>query len=202
MFAVVAVLLATTSDSAGAAPELTVAVVSTRTNPHQPFGEAPTPAIERAAARLNAAGGIAGRPLRVVPFLEDCTRQGALAVAQSVATLKPDLVIGHLCRSAALAAAEIYAKAGILFIAPGVREPRLTMPPAGPLVFRLAGRDDRLAAETAAFVAERFPAMSVALIADRTLQASRLAVALAAALDERGVAIAAREALEFRRGDL
>ncbi|MEZ5853640.1 MAG: ABC transporter substrate-binding protein [Hyphomicrobiaceae bacterium] len=196
MLCAIAVAVSASPKCAGAAPDLTVAVVATASSPHQPHGEAPVAAIEERAQRLNQSGGVAGRHVSVKTFTEDCTRAQATRVANSVAALRPDVVIGHLCRVAALAAAEIYARAGILFIAPGVREPRLTAPAAGPLVFRLAGRDDRFAQETAAFVAATYPGRSVAMVTDRTRQAQRLTASLTRALNDLSVPIARREELE------
>lgn len=174
-----------------------LAIVVTRGSPHQPEGEAVLAGARLAADRINAAGGVNGEPVRLVPMVEDCTRRRAMAVAEALVLARPAVVIGHSCAGAALAAAEIYARAGILYIAPGVRQARLTAPAAaGPLVFRLAGRDDRLADDMARFITEAFPGDPVAIVADRTLQASALAASVQKALLRRGGVIAHVEKLE------
>ncbi|MBS0243899.1 MAG: ABC transporter substrate-binding protein, partial [Proteobacteria bacterium] len=108
-----------------AVAEQVIAVVATKDSPYQPHGDSVVPGVVTVAERLNGAGGVLGQALRVVPWVEDCTRNRAGALAAEIAELKPRLVIGHLCAGAALAAAPIYARAGILAIVPGVRYPGL-----------------------------------------------------------------------------
>ncbi|MDX2155871.1 MAG: branched-chain amino acid ABC transporter substrate-binding protein [Hyphomicrobiaceae bacterium] len=173
-----------------------VAVVATRNSPHQPNGEEIVRGVEAAARRVNASGGVAGAPVRVATYSEDCTRERAAEVAQAIARTPPAVVIGHLCAVAAMAAAPIYAKAGILLIAPGVRHARLTAPPAGPMVFRLAGREDRFGAATAELIAARHAGASVAVLGDRTMQGRALAGGVEHELALRRVAVVLSERLE------
>ena len=182
--------------SATAAEHL-IAAVATKGSPHQPYGAEVTEGAAAAAERINAAGGVLGERLRVVAWSEDCSRERARQIAEEVARLKPVAVVGHVCAGAALAAAPIYARAGVLLIAPGVRHPGLAAA-AGPLrlVLRLAGRDDRFAADTARFVAARYPGAAVALIADRTQQARGLAAATATELARRKIAVPYDERIE------
>lgn len=174
-----------------------MAAVATRGSPHQPFGAEVIVGVEAAAARVNAAGGVGGEPVRVVAWSEDCTRGRARHIAEEVVRLKPALVIGHLCAGAALTAAPIYARAGIPVIVPGVRHPGLTAAATGgPLVFRLAGRDDRFAADTVRFIAVARPGAAVAIVADRTQQGRGLAAGVAAELARQKVLLAHDERIE------
>lgn len=179
-------VLAVSGDAWATTPasgEIQVAVVATRGSPHQPYGGEVISGAEAVAARLNAAGGVLGQPVRIVGWSEDCTRVRALQIAEEVVRLKPALVIGHLCAGAALAAVPLYAKAGIPVIVPGVRHPALNRSPSGhPLIFRLAGRDDRFAAETVRFINQQHPGEKVAIVADRTQQGSGLGASVAAEL--------------------
>lgn len=187
---------------APAPAEHLVAVVATKGSPHQPHGDEVIAGAEAAIGRVNGMGGVLGQPLRLVAWSEDCTRERAQQIAEEVARLEPAVVIGHLCAGAALAAAPIYAKAGVLLIAPGVRHPGLTaavataQPGAAPLVLRLAGRDDRFAAETVRFIGVRHPGERVALVADRTKQAKALAAAIATELTRQKVPLALDERIE------
>jgi branched-chain amino acid transport system substrate-binding protein len=150
-----------------------------------------------AAGRINAAAGVLGESVRVVPWSEDCTRERAVQVAEEISRLKPAVVVGHLCAGAALAAAPIYARAGVLLIVPGVRHPGLTSVAApSRLVLRLAGRDDRFAAETVRFIAASYPGAGVALVADRTRQARSLASAIEAELARQQVSLRYDERIE------
>lgn len=170
-----AMLLTLTTVAAGQS-EIQISVVATRGSAHQPFGSETLAGAESAAVVINAAGGLLGRAVRVVSWSEDCTSARALQVAEEVVRLQPALVIGHLCANAALAAAPVYGKAGLLLIVPGVRHPKLTAAPiASPLLLRLAGRDDRFAAETVGFIVGHRPGGRVAIVADRTRQAGEMA---------------------------
>lgn len=174
-----------------------VAVVATGGSPHQPFGTEVLASAEAAVARLNAAGGVLGQTVRVVGWSEDCTPARALQIAEEVARLKPSLVIGHLCSGAALAAAPVYTRAGILVIVPGVRHPRLTAGPGtGSLVLRLAGRDDRFAMETVRYIADRFPEQRVAMVVDRTQQGRAVGASVSAELQRQSVGLAFEERFE------
>ena len=157
-------------------PEHLVAVVATAGSAHQPYGEELVNGINEAARRINAGGGVLGAVVRPVVWKEDCSRERAAQIAAELVPMKPAVVIGHLCTGAALAAAPIYVRAGILFIAPGVRHPALTKgTSATGLVLRLASREDRFAADAVAFIKSRYAGQSVAVIADRTRQARALA---------------------------
>ena len=174
-----------------------VAAVATRGSVHQPYGEEVMAGATAAAERLNAAGGVLGQAVRVVGWHEDCTRERAQQIAEEVAKLSPAVVVGHLCSGAALAAAPIYTKAGVLMIAPGVRHPGLTQGANGQRpVLRLAGRDDRFAADTIRFIALQHAGRSVAIVADMTRQAKMLAAALVAEAGRLHVRVALDERFE------
>ena len=179
------------------AGEHLIAAVATKGSPHQPHGAEVVEGANAAAERINAQGGVLGERVRVVAWSEDCTRARAAQIAEEIARLTPAVVIGHVCAGAALAAAPIYAKAGVLLIAPGVRQPGLTAVAASSrLVLRLAGRDDRFAAETVQFIAARYPGAGVALVADRTRQAGALVSSVAKELLRQRVALRHDERIE------
>ena len=85
----------------------------------------------------------AGHAIRLIEVDDGCDAGRAEGAARLIVADKPDLVLGHPCPAAAIAAAKVYAASGVLFIALGVRHPDLTDKRAGPTIFRLAGRDDR-----------------------------------------------------------
>lgn len=111
-----------------------------------------------------------------------CQADGAIEVARWVVAMKPSIVIGHPCSSAAIAAAPIYAAAQIPFVATGARYGDLTDKRAGPLVFRLSGRDDRQGADAAAFLAHASGGRPIAILHDRTFEMSTIAAEATAAL--------------------
>lgn len=125
--------------------------------PASGFGAGETSAIVRAAsaeaARLNASGGINGDPVSVDVMDDGCDAAVAARLADALAAQKPDLVLGHPCASAALAASAVYGKTGVLFIATATRHPRLTDERAGPTIFRVGGRDDEQGEAAGAYLA-------------------------------------------------
>ena len=149
-----------------------------------------------AVARINANGGVLGEPVRVVGWSEDCTRQRAVQIAEEIVRTRPVAVVGHLCPGAAMAAAPIYAQAGIPLIVPGVRDPRLTNGDTGGLVLRLAGREDRFASEIVRVIGTRYPGAGVAIVADRTRQARGLAGAITEELARQRVTLQLDERIE------
>lgn len=174
---------------------IVVGVVSTRNSVHQPHGADVAAAVADASrALLDPDGTLLGVKVRFVEVDEDCTRAGAESAARQLVSENPAVVIGHLCAVAAAAAAPIYSAAGVLAIIPGVRHPRLTSPRPGPLLFRLAGRTDRLAAETVDYLARRFEGQRLAIVHDRSAQGTAEADAIEKLAKARGV-LAMREAL-------
>lgn len=168
----------------------------------RPFAaEAPgvkTPALEREAEARSAISPIsqqeapaldANRRMRVELLIDedDCTPAGGAAAARRLATAGVALVLGHPCSNAAMAAAKVYAEAGIVFLAVGARHPDLTQRRAGPLVFRLGGRDDRQGADTAAALASKLAGRRIAIVHDRTRYMRRLSEDVAAGLRARGI---------------
>jgi branched-chain amino acid transport system substrate-binding protein len=126
-----------------------------------------------AAMREAAEARLAGSQL----IVEDdrCEAQAAIETARKIAAAKPAVVIGHPCSSAAIAAAPIYAAAQIPFMATGARHGDLTDKRAGPLVFRLAGRDDRQGMEASEFLARASAGKAIAILHDRTFVMSTIA---------------------------
>ncbi len=137
----------------------------------RPVGEG----VEGVAGSLNQQGGLLGRRLRVVHENDVCESDEAAAIAARAVALGVDVVIGHVCPSGAIRAAETYAAAGILMIATGPRHPRLTAPNGRRGIHRLAGRDDRQADSIAALIADAFPAARLAIVHDRSLQGRGMA---------------------------
>lgn len=139
--------------------------------------------MKGAYAAIGAAirGAIPGDAVQIVED-DGCQAEAAIAAAQRIASARPAVVIGHPCSSAAIAAAPIYAAAQIPFIATGARHGDLTDKRAGPLVFRLAGRDDRQGKTAAEFLARVSSAKPIAILHDRTFAMSTIAGDAAVAL--------------------
>lgn len=174
-------------DAAVAAPSQPLAIASELvriavplplSGPRRAQGAAVRQRLDLVRAALTRQGGIARRPVEIEIHDDGCARETAAEIAQrlSDAVPRPDVVIGHPCAVAAVTAAPIYQKAGILFLAAGTRHPQLTESRAGSLVMRAAGRDDRQGSDAG----RRLRALAggngaTAIIHDRTVMARTLA---------------------------
>jgi ABC-type branched-subunit amino acid transport system substrate-binding protein len=137
------------------------------------------------AMMLGARRATASHNVQIVELDDGCDAGRAEGAARMTISDNPDLVIGHPCPAAAIAAARVYAAAGVLFIALGVRHPDLTDKRAGPTIFRLAGRDDRQGVEAAHVLHALAPDGPIAIIQDRTAYARAISSAIAAELSVR-----------------
>jgi branched-chain amino acid transport system substrate-binding protein len=167
----------------------------------QAMGEDMREAAEAAVGDLNAAGGLLGERLTLAVEDDGCEQTRAAAAARALIDRKPALVVGHPCSGAAIAAAPVYAAAGLVFISPGARHPALTEKRAGPTIFRLAGRDDRQGAAAALWLTRSAPERRVALVHDRTGFARALAEGAARDLEAAGIAPVLALAIEAGRND-
>ena len=77
--------------------------------------------------------------MEIVERDDNCAAKEAEEAARALIAQGVALVVGHPCAAAAIAAAKVYAPAGIVFLAPATRNPALTEPRAGPTIFRLGG---------------------------------------------------------------
>ncbi|MGE5485480.1 MAG: ABC transporter substrate-binding protein [Ignavibacteriales bacterium] len=96
--------------------------------------------IKLAVEEINAAGGINGKQIEIVPMDDRADPKEAANVANLLAS-NPEIlaVIGHNNSSCTLAAAPIYNKAGLPNISPDSSSPKITE--AGPYTFRLRNSD-------------------------------------------------------------
>jgi branched-chain amino acid transport system substrate-binding protein len=156
------------------------------------LGVAMTPrgvaAARMAAADVNRAGGIDGRPLELVVREEggDGHAKDAVAVADDLARDPAVLgVVGHSTSGASLAAAQVYNAERLPHIAPAATSPRFRG--AGPYSFRLVPDD----VEQAAFLVRQAPGIRRAAIVRQNSDYGRsLSAEVRRRLDRAGVAVA------------
>lgn len=143
--------------------------------------------IERAAEAANAGGGLAGGKIGVVALDDGCDARGGGESARRLVEQKVAVVIGHVCASAALAAAPVYAQAGTILLSL-TRHPDLTDKRAGPTTYRVAGRDDRQGDAIARYLISTHPNSRIALVHDRTRYGKGLIEGAQRALAAAGIA--------------
>jgi branched-chain amino acid transport system substrate-binding protein len=143
-------------------------------------------AARLAAERFNAEGGVSGERISIVEADDGCAAQPAQEAARTLIGRHVAVVIGHPCGSAAVAAAPLYAEAGVPFIAAATRHPALTDKRAGPAVFRLAGRDGHQGTIAGNFLAREFAGKPLAIVYGGSVYSKELAAEATAALKGAG----------------
>lgn len=182
-FVLTAALLASTAARA----DIVIGVAAPFSGPFADQGRAIKSGAEAAIAAINADGGVGGERLVLETVDDGCAPTRAADAAQTLIARKPALALGHPCSAAAIAAAKLYARQPLTFIAVGPRHPELTERRAGANVWRLAGRDDRQGEVAAEFIARRFQGKPVAVVHDRTQLARARTSELISALGARGI---------------
>ena len=162
--------------------EIVIGLAAPANGREQKTGEAMRQVAEKAIADLNAKGGVQGETVTLLVVDDQCSDAGAVAAAQAFIQKQVKLVIGHPCARAALAAAQVYGPAGVVFIAPATRHPALTDKRAGKTIFRLSGRDDQQATDASAWLMAQQGAGPIAMVHDKTAYSRGLAGGVAAAL--------------------
>lgn len=185
--------LAAVAFSCGVRAEIVIGVAVPGSGPKVEIGKEIRDGANAALSLINQKAGADG-PVRLQIENDECTDEGGSIAARKLVAAQVAFVIGHPCSNSAIAAAKIYAAAGVVLLAIGARHPELTSKRAGPGIFRLDGRDDRQAVDTVAVLAERLsPAVGmaakrIAIVHDRTAYARGLADGVAAGLRARNVA--------------
>lgn len=179
-------LIGLAGPAAATGDDVVVAVAGPMTGQYAAFGEA---MLAGARMAMDAADGTGTGRHKVRLLVEDdgCDRAEAVAVAQRLVKQGVALVVGHYCASASIAAAPVYAAAGIVMISPGTNDPLLTDKRAGPTIFRLAHRSDGEGAVSGAYLARHFSGKRVAILHDRTAVGIALADATRKAMNAAGL---------------
>jgi branched-chain amino acid transport system substrate-binding protein len=118
-----------------------------------------------AIAEVNAKGGINGENLTLLEGDDGCDAKRAVDIARMFQSRDVQMVVGHFCSSASLAAETVYAGAGILMFNPSVTSSELTSKNFSN-VFRLTGRDDAQGELAAARIKAQGQGADVFIISD------------------------------------
>ena len=116
-----------------------------------------------AALTLETDGTLLGRDIMVSDYDDQCRANIAHSVAEDVANQQPELVIGHSCSSATLAAVPVYAAHNLLQITPASTAPEITQQGI-PTVFRMLGRDDQQGQLAAEYIIEHYPDARIGML--------------------------------------
>jgi branched-chain amino acid transport system substrate-binding protein len=155
---------------------------------------------ESAVEDLNAKGGVLGQRLELIAVDDFCDRDQGLAAARKLVDAEVVAVFGPPCSDAAIPASKIYAEAGVLMISHGASNPKLTEQ-GFQTVFRLFGRDDVQGRMGGDLLADRFSIQPIAILHDGRVFGQGLAEEAKRRLNQRGIAEAMFEAIEFGQVD-
>jgi branched-chain amino acid transport system substrate-binding protein len=147
-----------------------------------------------AAAKVNAAGGVLGKQIELVPEDDACDAQTAVQAAQKLVDAGVVAVAGGYCSSAALPELTTFHRAGIPYVLDASTNPKLTEM-GYDNVFRTIGRDDEQGPFAASFMKNSLHAKRAAVINDNTTYAKGLADNTVEALKKAGVEVVYDDAI-------
>ena len=116
-----------------------------------------------AALALETDGTLLGREIAISDYDDQCRANIAHSLAEDIASQQPELVIGHSCSSATLAAVPVYAAQSILQISPASTAPEITEQGI-PTLFRMLGRDDQQGQLAAEYMLEHYAGARIAML--------------------------------------
>ena len=120
------IALAFAAAAAHAEDTITVALAGPETGPVTQYGTMQKIGAEAAIDFLNANGGFNGKKLVVKSYDDACEPKQAVTVANQIVNDGVKFVIGHLCSSSTMPAAEIYDENGIVMITAASTSPELS----------------------------------------------------------------------------
>jgi branched-chain amino acid transport system substrate-binding protein len=106
-----------------------------------PYGLSNLYGMECAVNEINAAGGVLGKQVEIVPLDDECEPENAIAVAKEFIKQGITLIIGHSCSEATEAALEVYGDKALV-ISGSATKTSLTESGKNPYFFRTGLRDD------------------------------------------------------------
>ncbi|MEO9275088.1 branched-chain amino acid ABC transporter substrate-binding protein [Marinomonas sp. 5E14-1] len=166
--------------------DVVIGVAGPHTGAYAAFGEQLWKGAEKAAADINASGGINGEMIKLVKADDACEPKQAVSVANRLVDSDDAVaVVGHFCSSSSIPASKIYEEAGVLMVTPASTNPTLT-DQGLPNVFRVCGRDDQQGDVAASYIIDQLGAKRVAVIHDKDTYGKGLADAMKATLNAYG----------------
>ncbi len=153
--------------AAFAADTIKIGVAGPHTGDLAPYGIPTMEAAKMVADQVNAAGGILGKQVEVLPMDDQCKPEIATNAATKLVSEGVDVVIGHVCSGATKAALGIYKEADLIAVSPSATNPPLTKSGEYPNFYRTIAPDDDQGKLAADFVADKLGAKKVAILHDK-----------------------------------
>jgi len=124
-------------------------------------------AAELVVEKINAQGGVLGRPVELLVEDDVCKPEVATNTATKLVSDGAVVVVGHVCSGATKAALGIYNDAGIIVMSPSATNPGLTQSGDYPNFYRTIASDDLQAKLGADFTVNTLGAKKVAVLHDK-----------------------------------
>ena len=166
--------------------DISIGTAGPLTGPRAWSGEQFRRGAEMAVADINAAGGVLGEKLELIVGDDAQDPDQAVAVAKKLIADGVVFVAGHRSSDASIAAAPIYAGAGVIQISPSSTNPKLTELGLD-TVFRVCGRDDQQGTVAGNYLADAWGKRRIAIVHDDSTYGRGLATQTKKTLNERGV---------------
>lgn len=186
--------------SAHAGETITIALAGPTTGPVTQYGTMQNIGANMAIEKINANGGINGKPLVAKIYDDACEPKQAVTVANQIVNDDVKFVIGHLCSTATLPAAKIYNDEGILMISAASTAPELTEK-GYTTIFRTIGLDTQTAPISAEYVQNELKPKNIAILHDKQQYGQGLADAVKKILGDAGMEIAIFEGVNKGQTD-
>jgi branched-chain amino acid transport system substrate-binding protein len=180
--------------------EILIATAGPLKGQYAALGEQLRQGVSRAVADINAAGGINGEQLALEVADDSCDPRQAMTVANDLVAKGVKFVAGHYCSGSSIAAAKIYADAGIIMISPSSTSPKLTDGGSWN-VHRVCGRDDGQGAFAGRAIAKAYAGKNIAILDDTSAYGAGLATMFKSALNGAGVTEKVRESYKAGAND-
>ena len=132
-----------------------------------PYGISALRGVEIAVEDVNAKGGIMGKKIELITGDDLCKPELAVNMATKLVSDGAQMIIGHICSGATIAANKIYKDAGLLVISPTATTDALTLTGEHPNFFRSVPYDGAQAILMASFIKNNLKAKKVALLHDK-----------------------------------
>ena len=148
MAVAVSVLVACASEDEEAEGDpFTIGVMESVTGPGETYGTVMVQAKQLAADEINAAGGINGRPLKLIVEDSKCGAQDAITAYNKLTDVDGvRIILGTSCSGAMLGAAPLAEDEGVVLFSASATNPDISE--AGDYIFRTAINDNQLGVDT------------------------------------------------------
>ena len=149
------------------ADTIKIGVAGPHTGDLAPYGLPTKDAALMIAEQVNAAGGVLGMQIEIVPMDDQCKPEIATSAATKLVSEGVDIVIGHVCSGATKAALGIYKESNIIAISPSATNPPLTQSGDYPNFYRTIAPDDDQGKLAASFATDKLGAKKIAILHDK-----------------------------------